>query len=57
MYGFYLLGGFYDDLVLADYLDADRIPMSLAVPTAERVPMICGVELKLAQSPSFGGVL
>ena len=39
---------------LADYLDADRIPMSLAVPTAERVPMICGVELRLAQSPSFG---
>ena len=39
---------------LADYLDADRVPMSLAVPTAERVPMICGVELRLAQSPSFG---
>ena len=39
---------------LADYLDADRVPISLAVPTTERVPMICGVELRLAQSPSFG---
>lgn len=39
---------------LADYLDADRIPMSLAVPTAERVPMICGVEPKFAQPLSFG---
>ncbi|MBQ3808448.1 MAG: hypothetical protein II840_10890 [Kiritimatiellae bacterium] len=39
---------------LADYLDADHVPVSIAVPTTERVPMICGVELKLAQSPSFG---
>ena len=29
---------------LYDYLDADRIPMSLAIPTVERVPMICAVE-------------
>jgi len=28
---------------LADYLDADRTPVSLAVPTTERVPMICGI--------------
>ena len=39
---------------LADYLDADSVPVSLAVPTTERVPMICGVEPRLAQSPSFG---
>ena len=39
---------------LADYLDADRVPISLAVPTTERVPMICGVEPKFAGSPSFG---
>ena len=28
---------------LADYLDADRTPISLAIPTTERVPMICGI--------------
>ena len=39
---------------LADYLDADRVPVSLAVPTTERAPMICGVEPRLAGSPSFG---
>lgn len=39
---------------LADYLDADHVPISLATPTTERVPMICGVEPRLAQSPSFG---
>ena len=38
---------------LADYLDADRVPISLAVPTTERVPMICGVEPKIPQAPSF----
>ena len=38
---------------LADYLDADHIPISLAVPTTERVPMICGVEPKLAGTPKF----
>ena len=29
---------------LYDYLDPDHVPVSLAVPTVERVPMICGVE-------------
>ena len=29
---------------LYDYLDADRIPLSLAIPTVERVPMICAVQ-------------
>ena len=29
---------------LRDYLDPDRVPVSLAVPTTERVPMICGIE-------------
>ena len=32
---------------LADYLDADRTPISLAVPTTERVPMICGISPQL----------
>ena len=38
---------------LADYLDANYIPISLAVPTTERVPMICGVEPKLTGTPNF----
>ena len=29
---------------LYDYLDPDHVPVSLAVPTTERVPMICGVQ-------------
>ena len=28
---------------LCDYLDTDRVPLSLAIPTTERVPMICGI--------------
>lgn len=28
---------------LADYLDEDSQPISLAVPTTERIPMICGI--------------
>ena len=36
---------------LADYLDADRTPISLAIPTTERVPMICGI------SPQLGNAL
>lgn len=28
---------------LFDYLDTDHVPVSLAIPTTERVPMICGV--------------
>lgn len=37
-------------VALADYLDADRTPLSLAVPTTERVPMICGVSPQLGQA-------
>ncbi len=29
---------------LYDYLDPDRVPISLALPTTERIPMICGVQ-------------
>ena len=32
---------------LADYLDADRTPISLAIPTTERIPMICGISPQL----------
>ncbi len=31
-------------LALFDYLDTDHVPVSLAVPTVERTPMICGIE-------------
>ena len=30
---------------LYDYLDKDRVPCSLALPTVERAPMICGIEV------------
>ena len=30
---------------LCDYLDYDHIPTSLAIPTVERVPMICGFKV------------
>jgi len=30
---------------LYDYLDEDRIPTSLALPTIERAPMLCGLEV------------
>lgn len=29
---------------LYDYLDPDHVPISLALPTTERVPMICGIQ-------------
>ncbi len=29
---------------LFDYLDTDSVPISLAIPTVERTPMICGVQ-------------
>ena len=32
---------------LWDYLDTDNLPLSLAVPTVERVPMVCAIEPKL----------
>lgn len=31
---------------LFDYLDTDHYPVSLAIPTTERVPMICGIKPK-----------
>ena len=31
-------------ITLYDYLDPDKIPVSLAIPTAERVPMICSIQ-------------
>ena len=30
---------------LCDYLDPDRVPTSLAIPTVERAPMICGFQM------------
>lgn len=30
---------------LCDYLDPDHVPTSLAIPTVERVPMICGFKV------------
>ena len=39
---------------LADYLDVDRVPVSLAIPTTERVPMVCGVQPLAPQGASFG---
>ena len=35
---------------LYDYLDADSIPISLALPTAERAPMVTGLYLHPAQA-------
>ncbi len=31
-------------VALYDYLDLDRVPVSLAAPTLERVPMVCGLK-------------
>ena len=33
-----------------DYLDEDSVPISLAIPTVERVPMICGIRALLPGS-------
>lgn len=43
---------------LYDYLDANRVPLSLATPTLERVPMVCGIhpmisDLKFAVTKKF----
>ena len=35
---------------LCDYLDPDRVPISLGVPTTERVPMISGIQPLLSGS-------
>ena len=34
---------------LWDYLDYDNDPISLAIPTTERVPMLCGLDLNATQ--------
>ena len=34
---------------LCDYLDPDRVPTSLAIPTVERAPMICGFQMQPMQ--------
>ena len=33
---------------LLDYLDQDKVPVSLALPTVERVPMVCGIQPEAA---------
>ena len=33
---------------LFDYLDPNRVPVSLAIPTCERVPMVCAIEPQLS---------
>ncbi len=33
-------------VMLYDYLDKDSVPSSLAMPTMERTPMVCGVSIK-----------
>lgn len=38
---------------LYDYLDPDHVPISLSVPTTERVPMICGMR-PLVPNSKFG---
>ncbi|MBR7180265.1 MAG: hypothetical protein IKD42_01410, partial [Kiritimatiellae bacterium] len=35
---------------LLDYLDEDHLPVSLAVPTTERIPMICGIQTTLGEN-------
>ena len=44
------------DLInLYDYLDGNDVPVSLAVPTTERVPMICAVKPGLVSSFALNG--
>jgi len=38
---------------LWDYLDANRVPVSLAAPTLERVPMIVGMEMDVMPTIKF----
>ncbi len=35
--------------MLCDYLDVDHVPLSLAIPSVERLPMLCGLK------PDFAG--
>ena len=37
-------------LQLWDYLDEDSVPLSLAIPTVERTPMVCAVQTSLVPS-------
>ena len=41
--------GLIGSCTLYDYLDYDSVPCSLALPTCERVPMVCGLNLALPQ--------
>ena len=38
-------------VTLFDYLDADKVPLSIALPTVERTPMICGVQARFGENP------
>ena len=42
----YLLSGI-EGACLFDYLDKDSVPLSLAIPSCERIPMICAIEPRL----------
>ena len=44
-----------DLISLYDYLDGNDVPVSLAVPTTERVPMICAVKPGLVSSFALNG--
>ena len=41
--------GLIGSCTLYDYLDYDSVPCSLALPTCERVPMVCGLNVALPQ--------
>ena len=43
-----------ESVALCDYLDEDDVPLSVALPTVERTPMIAGVELDAGSSVKFG---
>jgi hypothetical protein len=40
-------------LALWDYLDEDSVPVSLALPTVERTPMVCAVQTVLGSAANF----
>jgi hypothetical protein len=42
-----------ESVALCDYLDEDDVPLSIALPTVERTPMITGVELDADSSVKF----
>ena len=41
---------------LYDYLDGDSVPISLAIPTTEAVPMVVGVSAPLGLAPTVGNI-